>query len=282
MEQTLTTFLNEFLAAMAKAGPIFIKKIILLAILWVTYKPVKGFIMKAFRKFLSLKKLDELLVHFLESFLNILIIIFYTLNIIQILGIEVTSILALLGSIGIGVGLALKGSLSDLAGGMQILASRYFTKGDYIIACGVEGTVQRITFLYTVLHTVDNKFVVVPNGRLSGEVIVNAGANDERRVDFVFSVSYDTSIDKVKEVLTEIGKNHALVLKDKDIFVRLSKHNSSSLDFTMRVWTKKETYWDVFFDLQEIVKKRFDEEGIEIPYNKLDVYCKTPVEVETK
>ncbi|MEG0515803.1 MAG: mechanosensitive ion channel, partial [Cetobacterium sp.] len=96
----------------------------------------------------------------------------------------------------------------------------------------------------------------------------------ERRVDCVFSVSYDTSIDQVKELLTDIAKNHPLILQDKDIFVRLSKHNSSSLDFTMRVWAKKEDYWTIFFDLQELVKKRFDQEGIEIPYNKLDVYQK--------
>lgn len=274
MEQTLTTFVNEFAGALAKSAPVFIKKLILLSILWITYKPVQNFTLKAFTKFLSLKKLDELLIHFLRSFLNILIIIFYVLNVIQILGIEVTSILALLGSIGIGIGLALKGSLSDLAGGMQILASRYFTKGDYIISCNVEGTVQRITFLYTVLHTVDNKSVVVPNGKLSAEVIVNAGANPERRVDCVFSVSYDTPIDLVKTLLTEIAKNHPLVLKDKDIFVRLSKQNTSSLDFTVRVWAKKENYWDIFYDFQELVKKRFDQEGIEIPYNKLDVYQK--------
>lgn len=274
MEQAFSTFVNEFTVALAKLGPIFLKKLVLLIILWITYKPVQSFILKAFNKFLSLKKLDELLVNFLMSFLNILIIIFYSLNVIQILGIETASILALLGSIGIGVGLALKGSLSDLAGGIQILASRYFTKGDYIIACGTEGTVQKITFLYTILHTVDNKFVVVPNGKLSGEVIVNSGANALRRVDFVFSVSYDTSIDQVKDILNQIAKNHPLILKDKDIFVRLSKLNASSLDFTMRVWTKKEHYWDVFFDLQEIVKKRFDQEGIEIPYNKLDIYQK--------
>ncbi|MBC2850777.1 mechanosensitive ion channel [Cetobacterium sp. 8H] len=274
MEHAISTFLNELLTALAKATPIILKKLVLLGILWATYKPFKNFCFRAFRKFLSLKKLDELLVHFLESLLNIAIIMFYILDVIQIIGIEMTSVLALLGSIGIGVGLALKGSLSDLAGGMQILASRYFTKGDYIVTCGVEGIVQRITFLYTVLHTVDNKFVVVPNGKLSGEVIINAGANLERRVDSVFSVSYDTSIDKVKEILREIAENHPLVLKDKDIFVRLSKHNASSLDFTMRVWAKKDHYWDVFFDLQETVKKRFDQEGIEIPYNKIDVYQK--------
>lgn len=274
METTLTTFLNEFISAVAKAAPYIIKKLILLAILWATYKPVKGCLDKIFRKFLSFKKLDELLINFLESLLNICIGIFYLLNVISILGIEVASILALLGSIGLGVGLALKGSLSDLAGGIQILASRYFTKGDYIITCGVEGIVQKITFLYTVLHTVDNKSIVIPNGKLTGEVIVNAAANPERRVDFVFSVSYDTPIEKVKSILRDIAEKHQYILQDKDIFVRLGKHNSSSLDFTMRVWTKKEHYWDVYFDLHELVKERFDQEGIEIPYNKLDVYQK--------
>ncbi|MGL4403698.1 MAG: mechanosensitive ion channel family protein [Fusobacteriaceae bacterium] len=274
MNQTFTTFFNEFIGAMAKASPILIKKVIFLIILGLSYKPVKGFLMKAFNKFLTIKKLDELLLNFLESLLNILILIFYGLNVIQILGIETASLLALLGSIGIGVGLALKGSLSDLAGGIQILVSRNFTKGDFISTCGVEGIVQKISFLYTVLYTADNKYIVIPNGKLSSEVITNVGANKERRVECIFSVAYDTSIDKVKEVLTDIAKNHELILQDKEIFVRLEKHSASSLDFTMRVWTKKENFRDVTFDLQELVKKRFDEEGIEIPYTKIDVYQK--------
>lgn len=273
MSQTLATFTDEFVKSAAVAAPIIIKKLIALTIILLTYRPVKGFLDKVFRKFLSIRKMDELLINFLQSLLNVCIFIFYLLTVIQILGIQVTSILALLGSIGLGVGLALKGSLSDLAGGLQILASRYFSKGDYIITCGVEGIVQKITFLYTILHTVDNKTVVIPNGKISTDIVINA-SNAERRVDFVFSVSYDTSIEKVKAILNDVAKNHALILQDKDIFVRLGKHNSSSLDFTMRVWTKKENYWDVFFDLQEIVKERFDKEGIEIPYNKLDVYQK--------
>ncbi|MGL6100462.1 MAG: mechanosensitive ion channel family protein [Fusobacteriaceae bacterium] len=274
MNQTFATFLSEFVGALAKASPILIKKAIFLIILGLSYKPVTNFLMKAFKKFLSIKKVDELLVHFLESLLSIMIVVFYILNVIQILGIETASLLALLGSIGIGVGLALKGSLSDLAGGIQILVSRNFTKGDFITTCGVDGIVQKISFLYTVLHTVDNKYVVIPNGKLSSEVITNIGANKERRVDCIFSVSYDTSIDKVKNVLTDIAKNHELILQDKEIFVRLAKHSASSLDFTMRVWAKKEHFRDVTFDLQELVKKRFDEEGIEIPYTKVDVYQK--------
>lgn len=274
MDSTIHSIIQELLKAFMTFAPTIFKKLIFLAILWISFNPVRRVCIKGFNKFLTLKKIDDLLVQFLDSLMNIAIIIFYVLNVVQVIGVEMTSLLALLGSIGIGIGLALKGSLSDLAGGIQILISQYFAKGDYIITCGVEGVVQRITFLYTVLFTVDNKQVIIPNGKLSAEVIVNAGANSERRVDLVFSVSYDTSIDKVKEILTEIAMNHKAVLHDRDIFVRLSKQNSSSLDFTVRVWSKKEDYWDIFFDFQEIVKKRFDEEGIEIPYNKLDVYQK--------
>lgn len=274
MNSTLNSISQEILNAITLYSPTILKQLILLALLGVSFKPVRNLLIRAFHKFLSLKKIDELLVHFLESVLNIAIIVFYILNVIQIIGIEMTSILALLGSIGIGVGLALKGSLSDLAGGIQILIAQPFTKGDFINSCGVEGIVQRITFLYTVLYTTDNKQIVIPNGKLSTDVIINAGTNSERRVDLIFSSSYDTPVDKVKTVLREIINEHPYILKDKDIFIRLSKMNASSLDFTVRVWSKKEHYWDVYFDLQETVKKRFDEEGIEIPYNKLDVYHK--------
>lgn len=274
MNSTLNNISQEILNAVTLYSPTIFKHLIFLALLGVSFKPVRNFIMKAFHKFLSLKNIDELLVHFLESVLNIGIIVFYILNVIQIIGIEMTSILALLGSIGIGVGLALKGSLSDLAGGIQILLAQPFTKGDFINSCGVEGVVQKITFLYTVLFTTDNKQIVIPNAKLSSDVIVNAGRNLERRVDMVFSVSYDSSIDQVKNILLEMANDHPLVLKEKPIFVRLTKLNASSLDFSVRVWSKKEHYWDIYFDLQEAVKKRFDKEGIEIPYNKLDVYHK--------
>ena len=265
---------NEILSFLVLTSPIFLKKIILLTILFITYNPIKKICLKGFEKILKIKKIDDLLIHFLESMLNVLIYMFYLLNIIQILGIEMTSILALIGSIGIGVGLALKGSLSDLAGGIQILISRTFTKGDYISTCGVEGIVQRITFLYTILFTLDNKQIVIPNGKLSGDIVTNYGFNKERRVDLIFSVSYETNIEKVKNLITNILKNHHLIIQEKDIFVRLGKHNSSSLDFIVRVWTLKENYWNVYFDLQELVKNKFDEERIEIPYQKIDIYQK--------
>lgn len=272
--QFLTNAYHEIIAFLVSSSPIFLKKLFFLGILYATYKPMKKVCLKGFEKILKLKKVDALLIHFLESMLLVLIYLFYILNVIQILGIEMTSIIALIGSIGIGVGLALKGSLSDLAGGIQILISRNFAKGDYILTCGVEGVVQRITFLYTVLFTLDNKQIVIPNGKLSADIVINYAFNRERRVDLIFSTSYDTNIVQVKDLITNILKNHPLILQDRDLFVRLGKHNSSSLDFTVRVWTLKENYWQVFFDLQESVKEKFDEENIEIPYPKLDIYQK--------
>lgn len=271
---TLAKFFNKFFNTAVLLAPVIVKKSLIIIILWLSYNPLKKFLEGVLKKFFSLKKVDELLVNFLLSFLRIGLIIFYLLNVIQILGIEATSIITILGSIGLGVGLALKGSLSDLAGGIQILVSRHFVKGDYIITCGVEGTVEKINFLYTKLYTLDNKLIIIPNAKLSSDVVTNLTANKERRVDLTVSVSYETSIDKVKTVLKEILKSQPKILQNRDIFVKLIKHNSSSLDFGIRVWTKKGDYWEVYYNLLEVIKKRFDEENIEIPYNKLEIYQK--------
>lgn len=271
---TLEMFLNWLYKESMDLAPKAAKKLVFLIIIFLLYRPIVNLLNKIVRKFLSLRQVDELVIHFMESTVTTIVFIFYSLIVISVLGIRTTSFLALLGSIGVGIGLALKGSLSDLAGGVQILVARYFTKGDYIQTCGVEGTVQKITFLYTVLYTRDNKSTIIPNGKVTSEIITNFSANNERRVDFTFSVAYDTSIQEVKNILREVAEEHELVLKHREIFVRLQKHNASSLDFAMRVWTKKENYWDVFFDMQELVKDKFDQAGIEIPYNKLDVYQK--------
>ncbi|MGL5277752.1 MAG: mechanosensitive ion channel family protein [Cetobacterium sp.] len=252
--------------------PLILEKGIFLFLLYLSYKPVKLLTTKFFNKILELRKIELLLKEFIIILIEGIIIIFYTLNIVHILGVETTTLVAMIGSVGIGVGLALKGSLSDLAGGIQILVSKYFVKGNFINVAGIEGTVQRITLLYTVLYTPDNKVIIVPNGKLSSGVITNVTGNDIRRVDFVFSTSYESNPAKVREILLDIFSKHPLVLQDKEIFIKLSKLNSSSLDFTVRVWTRRETYRDVLFDLPEIVKVRFDEEKIEIPYNKLDIY----------
>ncbi len=172
--------------------------------------------------------------------------------------------------------MALQGSLSNLAGGVLILFFKQFSKGDYISNNGgIEGTVDQIHILYTTLITTDNKVIVVPNGQLANNAIINYSRKPERRLDMVFTVSYDTPIDKTKELLRQIAENHPAVLKDKAITIRMAKQSASSLDYNFRVWVKSSDYWETLYDFNEEVKRVFDENGVEIPYQKIDIYNRT-------
>ena len=271
MENFLTNISEELILYTAKYSPILLKKIIYLLILYFTYRPVREFLVMSLKKVLKKSAFDELLVNFLLTSTNLLVIVFYFLNLLEILGLKTTSILALIGSIGVGIGLALKGSLSDIAGGIQILVSKPFKKGDFIIAAGTEGAVQKISFLYTVLNSVDNKKIIVPNGKLSSSIVTTVTANPERRADFLFFADKKCNIDKVREVLFDIVNNHPAVLKEKDIFVKFAKETPIASEFIVRVWTLKENFRDLNADIQEEVKKRFDLEGIRIPYQSYDI-----------
>ena len=154
----------------------------------------------------------------------------------------------------------------------MILLFKPFKVGDYIKTPDAAGTVSEITVVYTVLCTPDNKIITVPNGNLTNSVIENYSAVENRRVDLVFSTSYNADIEKVKAVLMDVVKKHPLVLDEPEPFARLSNHSNSSLEYTVRVWCKTENYWDVRFDLMEEVKHEFDINGIEIPFNQLDVH----------
>jgi small conductance mechanosensitive channel len=146
--------------------------------------------------------------------------------------------------------------------------------GDYIQAAGFEGTVEQIGVFYTNLATIDNKLVMIPNGTLSNGSLINYSAKETRRVDLVFSVSYDSDLLKVRRVLKEIVDKHKLILQKPEPFIGLIHQNASSLDFTVRVWVKNSDYWTVYFDLLESVKNRFDEEHIDIPYPQMDLHLK--------
>lgn len=262
---------DEFILYIAQYSPIFLKKGIYLLILYITYKPIKNLIVGSLKKILKKYILDELLINFLLTSINVFVLIFYFFNILEILGLKTASLIALLGSIGIGVGLALKGSLSDIAGGIQILVSKPFKKGDFIIAAGTEGAVQKISFLYTILNSVDNKKIIVPNGKLSSSVVTTVTANPQRRADFLFFADKKCDIDKVREVLFDVVNNHPAVLKDKDIFIKFAKETPIASEFIIRVWTLKENFRDLNADIQEEVKKRFDKEGIRIPYQSYEI-----------
>jgi small conductance mechanosensitive channel len=232
-------------------------------------------ICRSFEKIIELRGADPLLASFTQSFFKYFLNITLFFVVISILGIRATSMVAFLGTAGIAVGLALQGSLSDLAGGVLILLFKPFSKGDYISNnAGIEGIVDQIFILNTILTTTDNKNIVMPNGQLAHSVIINYSQNPVRRLDMVFAVSYDSPTEKVKEILTKIAEEHPKILNTKVKTIRLVSFNDSSISFTFKVWVNSKDYWDVYYDCNEIVRKVFEENNIEIPYPKLDVHQK--------
>lgn len=186
-------------------------------------------------------------------------------------GIDTASIGALITSIGLAIGLALQGSLSNFAGGVIILIMRPFKIDDYIEAQSVSGTVEDIHLFYTYLRTVDNKVVMIPNGNLSNGNIINYTMKDKRRVDLNIPISYEADFYKAQQIILETLQAHELTELKPEPIVRISKYEESSINIAVKVWCKTSDYWTVYFDLLETFKLKFDEAGIQIPYNKLDV-----------
>ena len=190
---------------------------------------------------------------------------------LAVMGIPMSSIIAVVGSCGLAIGLALQGSLSNIAGGFIILVFKPFRVGDYISLDGVEGTVREIGIFQIKVETLDNKLIIVPNSTASNATLTNYTANKNRRVDLTFTASYSDDINKVESVLMKVCTDHPLVLKDPAPFARLSAHKDSALEYTVRAWCKSTDYWDVYFDIIKQVKYAFDENGIEIPFPQLSI-----------
>ena len=229
-------------------------------------------LLKFINKLKGFSKLEKSVQTFIVSFIGIVLKALVFITALAYIGIPMTSILTVFGTATLAVGLSLQGGLTNMMGGILILIFKPFVVGDYIETHTDSGTVEEITIFYTILKTPDNKKVVIPNGPLSNEPITNYSAQDKRRLDLEFSVSYDTDIDKVKDLLTKILKEEENVLKDEDLFARLSSHGDNALIFTARAWVKTENYWPTKFNLLEKVKKEFDKNKIQIPYPQLDVH----------
>lgn len=265
-------FIASLLAKMGELLPIIAVKILWIILFFIISKYFIKIIRKYSKIIFERNNADPLVKSFLCSLINGVTYILLFLLLINGLGIKATSLVAVLGAAGLAVGLALQGSLSNLAGGMLILMFKPFFKGHFIEFNGLSGTVDDIKMLYTTLITPDNKKVVVPNSQLSNSALINYSGNNEKKVDLTVQVSYETDIELVKKTLMEIVNKHTKIIKKEDTLIRLFKRNNSSLDFLFRAWVKTENYWDVYFDLQEEIVEVFREKGIEIPYNKLDVY----------
>lgn len=187
------------------------------------------------------------------------------------IGIPSASIIALIGSAGLAIGLSLQGSLANFAGGILILVMRPFVVGNYIICGDVEGTVHDIGLVYTTLMTVDNKKVTIPNGSLSNATLINVTVQEKRRVDIRVGIGYSSDMKKAKAIIEDIYRSHPLVLEDEDITVFVDELADSAVMIGGRGWTKTENYWKARWDITESIKGRFDEAGVEIPFNQLDV-----------
>lgn len=247
------------------------KLIAAILVLFIGLKLIK-LIKKWIKNSRSLDKLDMGVRTFFSSFAGIALYILLFSTIAMILGIPTTSFITALASCGVAIGLALQGALSNLAGGMMILIFKPFLVGDYINTVSASGTVSKITIMYTVLTTPDNKVITVPNGILTNSVVENFSSQDVRRVDLTFSASYDSDTEEVKKVLMSVIEKHEKILPDPAPLARLMKHGNSSLDYVVRVWCNKDDYWDVYFDITEAVKSEFDKNGISIPFPQLDVH----------
>ena len=238
---------------------------------WICKKIAK----RADKKVAENKKIDKTIYKTVSYVVKVALKVLVVIALIGYVGIDTSAITALIASLGVGVGLAINGTLSNFAGGVLILITRPFKDDDYIQACGYEGTVEDIRICHTRLRTTDNKEVYLPYGNLSTSQIVNFSEKDLRRVDLKFSISYSDDFEKAKAVIADVCAQNELILKDPEPSIRVSEQSASSIDISTKVWCKNADYWTVNFDMLENVKKAFDQNGITIPFNQLDVHVVT-------
>ncbi|RMG35983.1 MAG: mechanosensitive ion channel family protein [Gammaproteobacteria bacterium] len=247
-------------------------KVVAAILIFIVGRIVAGWLRRFAEKVMNRRQVDPTLVGFVSSLAYIGMMAFVILAALGQLGIETTSFIAVLGAAGLAIGLALQGSLANFAAGFLLIMFRPFKAGDFIEGGGVSGVVEKIEMFTTTLKTGDNKTIIVPNGKLANDNIVNYSAKETRRVDLTVGASYDADIKHVKQVLEEIVKADERVLADPAPMVAVGELADSSVNFVVRAWVKSGDYWGVFFDTTEAVKLRFDQEGIELPYPQRDVH----------
>jgi small conductance mechanosensitive channel len=248
-----------------------IKAIACIVIYWVGRKIIK-YIYLLLSKLLNAKGIDPSISSFLKSFINILLTVALIIAIINTLGFNTTSFVAILASAGVAMGMALSGTLQNFAGGIMILLFKPFRIGDFIQAQGQEGTIKEIHIFNTEIIAPDNKKIFVPNGGLSSNVIVNYNREENRRIDLTIGVDYGTDFDFVKSVILSILKTEKRVLNQPAPFVALKTLNDSSIDILIRIWVNRADYWDVYFNLNEQIYKVFAQKGINIPFPQMTVH----------
>lgn len=259
---------EKFIEMTLSYGPKLVLAIVTLIIgLWII-----GMIVKSTNKLMKKRETDESLRSFLLSLLAILLKAMLVISVAGMVGIEMTSFIAVLGAAGLAVGMALSGTLQNFAGGVMILIFKPFKVGDFVEAQGYAGVIKEIQIFNTIMKTGDNKTIIIPNAPLSTGSMVNYSTEENRRVDFIFGIGYEDDIDKTKEVLNRLIESENRIMKEPAPFIAVKELADSSVNFVVRTWVKAGDYWPVYFDMTEKVKKEFDKEGISIPYPQTDVH----------
>lgn len=248
------------------------KSILLAAVIFIAGRFLISVINRLVAQMMERRKIDATIQSFLRSFINILLTILLLISVVSALGVNTTSFAALLASAGVAIGMALSGNLQNLAGGLIILLFKPYKVGDYIDAQGVSGTVKEIQIFHTVLTTPDNKIIYVPNGSLSSGSVTNYSLSALRRVDWTIGVEYGTEIEKVRQTALDLIKKDSRILTDPAPFIALSALADSSVNITIRVWTKNEDYWGVFFDMNQNIYEVFNKEGIAFPFPQVTIH----------
>jgi len=233
---------------------------------------VIGLILIIVNKLLGKTKMDSMLTNFIMSIMYALLLLFVIVASLDQLGVNTSSLIALVGAAGLAIGLSLQDSLKNFAAGIMLVVFRPFREGEFVEVNGISGTAERITIFNTIMRTGDGREVTIPNGPIYGNVITNFSRRDTRRVDMVFGIGYDADLLKAKAILHEIITHDERVLADPEPLVAVQELADSSVNFVVRPWAKTADYWGVYRDTMEKVKLRFDAEGISIPFPQMDVH----------
>ena len=259
--------LNDLKALVVPAA----KNLIFALLVLVIGFKVINIVSKKFKKRKQLEGVDASAVGFVISFLTITLKVAVIVTVVAIMGVPMSSIVALIASAGVAIGLAVQGALSNFVGGIMLLLFRPFKVGDFIESQSVSGTVKEISVIYTSLLTPDNKFITIPNGTLTNSIITNYSTEKDRRLDMNVTVSYDVDIDKVKEILLSTIKDYNGILNDPAPAAIVSEYGVNGINYVLRFWCKNDDYWTIKFDLNERIRNALKENGMEIPVNKLDI-----------
>lgn len=265
---TSEKILNQAIEITLVYGP----KLLAAIAIWIIGNWIIKALVNMFDKKTSKSNMDASLKPFFESLIRTLLKVMLVITALSVLGIEMTSFVAILGAAGLAIGLALSGTLQNFAGGAMILIFKPFKVGDVIDAQSYIGKVFEIQIFNTVLKTPDNKTVIIPNGGLSTSSIINFSTEKSRRVDWTVGIGYGDDVDKAKTVMQKLCDNDTRILKDPELFIAVSELADSSVNLTVRAWVVSDDYWDVYFDMNEAVYKTFGTEGLNIPFPQMDVH----------